>query len=826
MALDPIKSLLEELPSGGKLDGLIQLPPAWVPPYFIIPHTLHHRWLKQRPSRPEGLIDLLTTPERNRIEMEVTQFGSDPQAIPLIVRSNAEVEGLQQRGTHKSVRSDGTVEAIMSAATEIFRSAPASSTSPPIGLIVQLYCAPVLSGHLSNERRVSENSRGWICEIDSSTQLGKESTPHIRKWRVEKAPLALAEPLLCSERSTLFNNLRSVGKYIYEKKERRHLEWVWDGMRLWIVQNDIAPEPKGESPETTTDTTHPPVGDLSQFKSFTRADAQRWQKLKCAEVFQAMGRPTTALYVLRGSQKIRDLIKKTSLPGLRKDLRQLTKSPLVIRTDISGQTTFLAKRTDGLCSAESALKFLRETAQELIGAGIKPERICFIAHRFIPAHASAFSMATPKGTRVSVDALWGLPDGLEFCSHDSFEVETRNPTVIASRIRHKPSFLAVLPDNSWQEMSLAPPWDWKPSIDKSSVLEIASFSRDLAIRLNKTVVIMWFARIPNSSGLPEIIPWRYTNESEITQVESAIGQYFLSKPFSVRNDSDIELLKNQTEPISSVVLKPDGPHLRDKGFLEKLGQAVASRGLRIDLEGSPLAHTYYVLERTGAHVACVDPIRRKGMRRRFAKLVRDKIPVRIQTQGEKVIAMSLPQGELKDVLKAKLVEEAMEVLSASSPESLQEEMVDVLEVLIALSRMGGGSLRKLEQLAGKKRRSAGGFGKGLILVQTEEMPLLGVRAGDSLFDSGGIKEARDSYQAIVAAGRRLKTRRDRIVIPLIPSVPDRLRGPTRITFRNPDLEFEIWYREKTVEVILVSESKDSSAQLSLPFPKILPAKNP
>ncbi len=819
MTPDSIKPLLEELPSGGKLDGLIELPPAWVPPYFIIPHTLHLQWLKQRPIRSAAPIDLLTPAEKHRIETEVGQFGSHPQAIPLIVRSNAEIEGLSQRGTHKSVRSDGTVEAIMSAAKEIFESAPATSISPPIGLIVQLFCAPVLSGHLSNERRVSEKSRGWICEIDSSTQLGKESAPHVRRWRVEKAPLAPREELFCSDRKTLFDHLRSVGKYFYEKKERRHLEWVWDGMRLWLVQSDIAPESKGESPETTAPATQSQVGKLKQFRAFTKTDAARWQKLKCAEVFREMGRPTTALYVLSGAAKIRKLAKKADLPGLKEDLKRLVSSPLVIRTDISGETTFLAKRTDGLSSAESALRFLRETARELTDAGIKPHHVCFIAHRFIPAHASAFSMATPRGTRVNVDALWGLPDGLEFCSHDSFEVETRNNTVIASRVRHKPSFLAVLPDNSWKEMPLAPPWDWKPSIGKPFVLEIARFSRDLATRLKKPVVIMWFARIPNSSGLPEIIPWRYTNESEVTQVESAIGQYFLSRPFFIRNDSDIELLKSQTEPISSVVLKPDGPHLRDKAFLEKLGAVVASRGLKLDLEGSPLAHTYYVLNRTGAHVACVDPIRRKGTRRRFAKLVRDKIPIRIQTQGEKVVAMSLPEGELKDVLKAKLVEEAMEVLSAASPESLQEEMADVLEVLIALSKIGGGSLRKLEQLAAKKRRNAGGFGKGLILVQTEDIPLLGVRAGDGLFDSGGIKEARDSYQAIVAAGSRLKTRRDRIIIPLIPSVPDRLRGPTRITFRNPDLEFEIWYREKAVEVILVNESRDSSAQLNLPFPK-------
>ena len=144
-------------------------------------------------------------------------------------------------------------------------------------------------------------------------------------------------------------------------------------------------------------------------------------------------------------------------------------------------------------------------------------------------------------------------------------------------------------------------------------------------------------------------------------------------------------------------------------------------------------------------------------------------------------------------------------------------MADVLEVLIALCRLGGSSLRKLERLAARKRRKVGGFGKGLMLVQTEEIPLLEIRSGSGLFNTQLIKASRDSYQSIVAAGRRLKTRRDRIIIPLIPSIPNRLRGPSRIYFRNPDLEFEVWYREKTVEVILVGDKPDTSAQLSLPF---------
>jgi predicted house-cleaning noncanonical NTP pyrophosphatase (MazG superfamily) len=462
---------------------------------------------------------------------------------------------------------------------------------------------------------------------------------------------------------------------------------------------------------------------------------------------------------------------------------------------------------------------MRDTARHLLAAGVAPEHLCFIAHRFIPAHASAFSMATPKGSRVTIDALWGLPDGLEFASHDSFEFDTRTSSIIGRRIRYKPIFLAALPDNSWKATPLGVPWDWKPSIDGDTVREIATHSKRLAEGLKQTVVIMWFARVPSGTGHPALVPWRYITEGEPRQVESVIGQHFLSKPYCVQNRGDLDRLQEQAQVVPSIVLRPDGPHLRDKVFLERLGSVAKSHGLRIDLEGSPLSHTYYVLKRTGAHVACVDPIKSRTVRRKFAKLVRDKIPIRIRRRGEKVVAVTLPEGELLDVLKTKIVEEAMEVLSATSSSSLQEEMADVLEVLSAMCKLGGGSLRKLERLAARKRRKAGGFGKGLMLVETEELPLLEVRSSDGLFRLGGIRATRDSYQSIVAAGRRLKTRRDRIIIPLVPSVPDRLRGPRKIYFRNPDLEFEIWYREKSVEVILVGNESDSTAQLSLPFPE-------
>src|SRR5713101_431543 len=95
--------------------------------------------------------------------------------------------------------------------------------------------------------------------------------------------------------------------------------------------------------------------------------------------------------------------------------------------------------------------------------------------------------------------------------------------------------------------------------------------------------------------------------------------------------------------------------------------------------------------------------------------------------------------------------------------STMEPRPNRVETIVSCLR-NSGRVAKLERLAAQKRRKVGGFGKGLMLVQTEEVPLLEIRSGNGLFNTQAIRASRDSYQAIVAAGRRLKTRRDRIII--------------------------------------------------------------
>src|ERR1700693_3692531 len=108
---------------GGKLDGISCIPKPWVPPFFSLSSELHTRWLQEGEGPNSKLNDLLAPVEKNWIERSVGAFGPQPEQMSLIVRSDAREEGLEQRGLLKSVRCDGTVEAIFSASLEVFKAA-------------------------------------------------------------------------------------------------------------------------------------------------------------------------------------------------------------------------------------------------------------------------------------------------------------------------------------------------------------------------------------------------------------------------------------------------------------------------------------------------------------------------------------------------------------------------------------------------------------------------------------------------------------------------------------------------------------------------------
>lgn len=93
----------------------------------------------------------------------------------------------------------------------------------------------------------------------------------------------------------------------------------------------------------------------------------------------------------------------------------------------------------------------------------------------------------------------------------------------------------------------------------------------------------------------------------------------------------------------------------------------------------------------------------------FNKLVRHKLPARMELEGVVIDSKHLNDEEYKYQLKRKLLEEANEVVKANSIDQLKRELEDVLEVIHALALNYNISFYDIEQERLKKREINGYF---------------------------------------------------------------------------------------------------------------------
>lgn len=97
------------------------------------------------------------------------------------------------------------------------------------------------------------------------------------------------------------------------------------------------------------------------------------------------------------------------------------------------------------------------------------------------------------------------------------------------------------------------------------------------------------------------------------------------------------------------------------------------------------------------------------MRFKVQKLIRDRLPQMMRSQGLAVFDRRLGDEEFVAALKDKLLEEAQEAREATSPAELADELADVMEVILALTQASGLSLDEIEARRIAKRAERGGF---------------------------------------------------------------------------------------------------------------------
>ena len=101
---------------------------------------------------------------------------------------------------------------------------------------------------------------------------------------------------------------------------------------------------------------------------------------------------------------------------------------------------------------------------------------------------------------------------------------------------------------------------------------------------------------------------------------------------------------------------------------------------------------------------------------RFDKLIRDKIPQRLQEKGVEHTTHVANDEEYRGMLVQKLKEEVREFEADQNP----EELADILEVIYALAESRGISRQELEAMRAKKESERGAFREHIILEEAAE----------------------------------------------------------------------------------------------------------
>ncbi len=108
------------------------------------------------------------------------------------------------------------------------------------------------------------------------------------------------------------------------------------------------------------------------------------------------------------------------------------------------------------------------------------------------------------------------------------------------------------------------------------------------------------------------------------------------------------------------------------------------------------------------------------MIKKYNKLIRDKILEIIRAAGERPYWRILNGKEYLREIKKKILEEAKELIEAKNKRGLLEEIIDIQELINALSLEIKLTKSQIERKRKIKIKKRGGFKKRLFLIKTEK----------------------------------------------------------------------------------------------------------
>ncbi|WP_336070814.1 nucleoside triphosphate pyrophosphohydrolase [Nitratireductor rhodophyticola] len=491
-------------------------------------------------------------------------------------------------------------------------------------------------------------------------------------------------------------------------------EWVRRGDTFFVVQIDVEDDDiYGINPlqldVEPSITAHLQDGEI--LRAGLGPSRKQWDKLRVLdELDEGHTRPSGSLFYVPIEQVIVE-----NREALRTDFQRLLEKNIVVRTSTeAGKKITNLPKTDCL-SPDAAVDWCLENAEGLRSRHPN-EQLAFIAHRYIASRSSAWVRADPDTPIVEVHGIWGLPDGIQFCPFDIWEIHI--PTEeITEYTNYKSNVLLLQPNGTWRYQRVRNEVARFQSIGKSDVLDLAKRSHAIASRMKQACHIMWFVGCLDEEGISSNIPWYWTKAHSTENLDR--GNYQMT---IVKNSSDLSYLgemKGRYQRLA-IVLKPDSVDLlRNNDFLEAVARSVKPLDVPVILEGSTLAHAFYQLTKHGCTVIADAEKDHSRARRQmnFGKLVRDGIPEKIARQQEQHSVATVPRGARLGYLIGKFIEEVLEAREADKPD-LRAELADIFEVLRAVSAVSGEAIEDVIAEADRKRAKVGGFDEGKVLITT------------------------------------------------------------------------------------------------------------
>ncbi|MBG9753563.1 nucleoside triphosphate pyrophosphohydrolase [Bacillus thuringiensis] len=104
----------------------------------------------------------------------------------------------------------------------------------------------------------------------------------------------------------------------------------------------------------------------------------------------------------------------------------------------------------------------------------------------------------------------------------------------------------------------------------------------------------------------------------------------------------------------------------------------------------------------------------------YNKLIRNKIPQIIKSNGKIPTTRILPKDEYIKELCKKTQEELTEYIEAKTKPDKLEELSDLLELINALAEQEGTTLEEINNIRKKKAKERGGFSDRVFLIEVTD----------------------------------------------------------------------------------------------------------